>query len=97
MKIKYDDLVRILKEEKPNLNNNYHVEKIGIFGSYARNEQTSHSDVDLLVEFKGPIGFGFMDLKDYLETLLNRPVDLVTKNALKPLMRDEILKEVRYL
>ncbi|MCF6093281.1 nucleotidyltransferase family protein [Microaerobacter geothermalis] len=69
---------------------------MGVFGSYARNEQTDNSDIDILVEFSRPVGFEFFDLKDYLESLFNKPIDLVTVKALKPYIKEEILSEVQF-
>ncbi|MGI1658303.1 MAG: nucleotidyltransferase family protein [Desulfitobacterium sp.] len=85
-----------LKEHKPILEERYSVKKIGVFGSYARNEQTEHSDIDLIVEFTRPIGLEFIDLKLYLEEIFDRKVDLVTPNALKPQIKENILREVSY-
>lgn len=94
--MKREEIENKLKAEKDYLKSQYHVEKIGLFGSFARDEQTETSDIDLLVEFSRPVGFEFLDLKDYLETIFDRPVDLVTPNAIKPYMKDEILSEVQY-
>lgn len=94
--MKLKQIENILKEKKTYLAENYHVSKIGIFGSYARNQQNDNSDIDILVEFNKPVGFEFFDLKDYLESLFNKPVDLVTINALKPYIKDEILSEVQF-
>lgn len=85
-----------LKQYKPQLAEKYNVDKIGLFGSFARGEQTEDSDVDILVEFTEPVGWEFIDLKDELEEILGKKVDLVTKNALKPQMKNDILKEVIY-
>ena len=74
----------------------FHVKRIGIFGSYARGEQTEASDIDILVEFSAPIGWEIVDVKDYLEQLLELRVDLVTIPALKPQYRDRVLGEVVY-
>ena len=72
----------------------YNVRSLSLFGSVARGEEAQRSDVDLLVEFSGPIGlFQFVRLQRALEALLGRRVDLVTPNALKPQLRDRILKE----
>lgn len=72
----------------------YGVSAISVFGSVARGESTEDSDIDLLVEFSQPIGLlQFVELKRVLEELLGRPVDLVTPKALKPQLRDRILKE----
>ncbi len=85
-----------LKGLKPVLQEKFNVEKIGIFGSYARGEEAEGSDIDILVEFSKPIGWEFIDLKEYLETILGREVDLVTTGALKPQIKEQILKEVVY-
>ncbi|SFM37946.1 nucleotidyltransferase family protein [Salibacterium qingdaonense] len=85
-----------LKRIKPTLQEKYHVSKIGYFGSFAREEQTEESDIDILVEFSKPIGLEFVSLKEYLEQELNRSVDLVTVKALKPQLKESILREVIY-
>ena len=60
----------------------------------ARDEAAAESDVDILVTFvKTPGMFGFLELKEYLEYLLQCPVDLVTKNALKYQFREQVLQE----
>ena len=85
-----------LKKYKAVLQEKYKVEKIGIFGSYARGEESGKSDVDILVEFYEPVGWEFIDLKDFLEAILDKNVDLVTPGALKPQLKDRILNEVIY-
>lgn len=91
-----EEIEHILKEHKSLLAEKFYVSKIGVFGSYVRNEQRSDSDIDILVEFSQPVGFEFIDLKDYLELLFNKPVDLVTVKALKPQMKEEIMSEVQF-
>ena len=88
------EIKSILKTHKDVLAARFHVKDIGVFGSYARNEETRASDVDILVEFSEPVGWKFFDLKDYLEEILEKPVDIVTKNALKRQLRGRILEEV---
>lgn len=85
-----------LKENKQILKEKFFVEKIGYFGSYARGEQTEDSDIDILVELSKPLGWDFIDLKEFLEEILDREVDLVTVKALKPQLKDQILNEVIY-
>ena len=80
----------------PTLAERFKVKRIGLFGSFVRGEQTESSDVDVLVEFAGPVGWEFIDLKDFLEEKLGRKVDLVTVPALRPRMRDRILAEVSF-
>ena len=90
-----NDAKMILSRHKDELEKKFGVKKIGIFGSYANGEPKKSSDLDLLVEFKTPIGlFKFMDLEDYLEKLLGLKVDLVTRKALKPHIGKAILKEL---
>lgn len=86
-----------LKAIKPYLLQHFFVDKIGYFGSYARNEQNEESDVDILVNFKKPIGWEFFDLKEYLENQLNIKVDLISEKALKKQLRESILNSVKYV
>jgi uncharacterized protein len=88
----------IISSELPRLSEQYHIKNMGIFGSVARGEHTENSDIDILVEFNAPIGFfDFIKLENHLSKLLGRKVDLISKNALKPAVRDIILNEVAYV
>jgi len=79
------------------LKKTYHVEKIGVFGSFSRGEETKSSDIDILIEFSKPISmFRFIELEEFLSKILGRKVDLVSKKALKPRIKEQILREVRY-
>jgi uncharacterized protein len=70
------------------------VKSLALFGSVARDEATSESDVDLLVEFEHPIGlFEFIGLKQYLESLLGCKVDLGTTRSLRPYLKEQVLQE----
>ena len=90
-----DTILQTLKALKPELASRYHVKALGVFGSLIRGEQTATSDVDILVEFKEPIGFfQFLELEEYLGVQLGQPVDLVSKKALKPRIGRRILREV---
>jgi len=74
------------------------VKSLALFGSLARGDAGPESDVDILVEFQGPSTFDrYMDLKFFLEELLNRPVDLVTRKALKTRLRPHVEKEAIYV
>ncbi|MDI6654449.1 MAG: nucleotidyltransferase family protein [Candidatus Hydrothermarchaeota archaeon] len=90
------EIGRTLRRNKSELKRRFKVKKIGIFGSYTRGEHKRTSDVDILVEFYEPIGWEFTDLKEFLEKILGTSVDLVTINALKPQLKDAVLKEVVY-
>jgi len=88
----------ILADHKGELASRFNVAQLGIFGSYVRGEQKNTSDIDVLVEFKEPIGlFRFLDLEEYLTGLLGRKVDLVSKKALKPRIGSHILKEAVFI
>lgn len=90
------EIQNVLNNNRSTLDSKFKVKKIGIFGSLVRGEDREQSDIDILVELYEPIGWDFVELKDFLEKILQKPVDLVTKNSLKPLIRDQILSEVIY-
>jgi len=72
----------------------FHVKTLAVFGSVARGEAHSGSDVDLLVEFSIPVGlFEFVRLRRFLEEILGTRVDLFTAGALKPQLREAVLRE----
>mgnify|MGYP003788795281 CR=1 FL=1 len=91
----FETIKNVLTAHRHILKSRFKVKDIGVFGSVARNEETEISDVDILVEFNEAVGWEFFDLKDYLEEITGRQVDLVTKKALKPQMKDAIIGEVR--
>ena len=91
-------IIGILRRNKAHLEETYHVGSIGIFGSCRRGEEHEGSDVDILVEFSEVPGiFEFLRLERYLSEILDRPVDLVEKSALKPRIGRRILNEVIYI
>jgi len=93
-----EEIKKVLTEHKGELRERFKVKEIGIFGSFVRGEQGKRSDIDILVEFEEPPSlFEFMDLEDYLSKMLGLKVDLVTREALKPKIRERILREVVYL
>ncbi len=93
-----DEIKQILSDRKSWLCETYQITELGIFGSYARGEQTQDSDVDVLIDYKqAPTLFELVNLRDFLRDLLGLPVDVVTKNGLKPRIREQVLSEVIYL
>ena len=87
-----------LLQQKQILKEQYKVKRVGIFGSYARSEQTQKSDVDILVDYEEvPSLFSLLELEYYLEEVLNLKVDLVTPNGIKPQLKETILNEVVYI
>ncbi|MEW6053118.1 MAG: nucleotidyltransferase family protein [Nitrospirota bacterium] len=92
-------LKETLEESKPYMEQTFHVKEIGIFGSSVKSSNTAKSDVDILIDFQRGHKdfFNFMRLKYYLENLLGKKVDLVMKNAIKPILKKSILSEVEYV
>lgn len=88
---------QILTQLKPELATKYFVSTIGLFGSVVRNDFSEESDVDIIVDFTRPIGIEFVDLADYIEIRLNKKVDLVSKNGVKPKYFNQIESEIIYV
>jgi predicted nucleotidyltransferase len=91
------NIKEILKSNKARLSAKYGLNNIAIFGSYSREQQTAGSDIDILVDFRKPIGVEFIDLADELERLLSVKVDLVSKNGVKPDYFKQIESELKYV
>lgn len=89
-------LLRALAAMGPELARRFSVTRIGIFGSCARGEAGPASDVDIIVELAEPTFDHYMDLKFYLEDALQRPVDLLMADAVKPRLRPVIERETVY-
>jgi predicted nucleotidyltransferase len=95
------EILEKLREAYPYLASEYGVKRVGLFGSYAKGAAVEASDVDLIVEFERPIGFKFIELAEYLEHLLGKPVDVLTPTGVQgirlPHVADEIQKDVAYV
>ena len=90
-----EEIRDILRKHRAELKKDYRVRKLAVFGSYARGEATSESDLDMLVEFDEPPGFfRFLQLERHLSKLLGVPVELVTVEALKPHIGRHIMQEI---
>jgi len=89
----------ILKSHWHTLRQAYRVRRIGVFGSHARGDNTPLSDVDILVELEGPVGWEIVDLHRFLEDVLGVRVDLVTQGAVvrKPLLWESIQEDLTYV
>ena len=86
-----------IKAVKPYLADEFGIEQIGYFGSFANGDYRRDSDVDILVTFNRKIGWKFFDLKDYLEFAIGRKVDLVTERSLKKQWKQAILQQIKYI
>ncbi len=78
-----DEIKTTLTRHKHDLLARYPIESLAIFGSYARNDQSETSDLDVMVEFNDRIGIRFIDLAEELENILKIKVDLVSKKGIK--------------
>ena len=85
----------ILRRRKDELKAEYGIGEIGIFGSFVRGEQSTDSDLDILVSFDSSMGLlKFIRLEHHLSDILGMKVDLVMKDALKPKIGEHILQEL---
>ncbi|HNX77925.1 MAG TPA: nucleotidyltransferase domain-containing protein [Candidatus Rifleibacterium sp.] len=95
-----NEILKELKALKHGLKEQFHIEKLGIFGSYASNSAHPESDLDLLVEFEDELSNIYeikKELKALLEQKFGMKIDLAREKYLKPFYREEILKQVIYV
>ena len=79
-----EEILSLLSQNKSNLENRFKVRRMALFGSYARGDQRSDSDVDILVDIDPSVGLEFVTLAEQIEQLLGLPVELVSRRAIKP-------------
>jgi hypothetical protein len=92
-----NDIRFSLSQIKSELTEKYHVSTIGLFGSIVRDDFTSKSDIDIIVDFSQPIGVEFIDLANYIELKLKKQIDLVSKKGIKQSYMKQIEKEIVYV
>lgn len=93
------EILNYLQENKKIFDDAYGIRKIGLFGSYAREEQTEQSDVDILIEMREGTENIFdkrLKLQELLMKQFSKRVDICHQQALKPIFRDIVLSETRY-
>jgi predicted nucleotidyltransferase len=76
-----DEILKILAKDKPQLQKQFKVRKLALFGSWARGDQRPDSDIDILVDVDPSIGLEFVTLAEKLEQLLNASVDLISSRS----------------
>ena len=92
------EIREVLSLQKQSLCEIYQITEIGIFGSYARGEETEASDIDILVHYEtAPTFIMLVEFRAYLSQLFGLKVDVVTKNGLKPRIRERVLAEASYI
>ena len=90
------NILNYLKEHYSEFKNKYNVEKIGLFGSYARDEATENSDIDIFVKME-PSLFDMVAIKEQIENDLNRKVDIIREHKnIKPIFLKMIQKDLIY-
>ncbi|MCW5206557.1 nucleotidyltransferase domain-containing protein [Desulfobulbus sp. F5] len=95
-----NDIIKFLSEHLSSLKDEYHISKLGLFGSFARNEQNDSSDIDIILEFKEDTENIYEKksrLKDFLTNHFQRDVDLCREKYLKPYVKDYLRNEIIYV
>lgn len=93
------EIIQFLKSNKSFLKEEFHCSKIGLFGSFARNDQTEKSDIDFLVEFEPntPNLYNVeIELKKFLKKQFDREIDICSKKWIKPIFKPMVLSETLY-
>jgi predicted nucleotidyltransferase len=94
------DIISFLKFHKEEISIKFHVSRLGLFGSFARNESTTESDVDILYDLDASATNIYQlkkEFKSYLESELHRPIDLCRIKYMKPFVKDIIEQEAIYV
>ncbi len=95
-----DQIFEFLAENKKLFRDRFHIVRLGLFGSYARGDQNSHSDIDLLVEFEENTQDLYdlkLQLKDFFNDKLGIEIDICREKYIKPRIKKSILKETVYV
>jgi len=93
------EILVFLTNNKNVFENRFYCLKIGLFGSFARNEQTESSDIDIIVEFKPDTPDFYeteLELKKFIGNKFNRKVDICAEKWIKPIFKPMILKDTIY-
>ena len=89
-----EKIIKVLKKELPYLKDRYGVDKIALFGSFAKGIQGKKSDIDILIDIRKSIGLDFIELADRLEEILGKKVDVVTFDCFKKSFRNPRYKHI---
>lgn len=93
-------ILEFISKNKNLLNKQFHISRIGLFGSYARNEQTDNSDIDLIVDFVENTNNLYdikIELRKFFKDNLNVDVDICREKYIKPRYKNRIIKEAIYV
>ena len=89
-------ILAFLKENRAMLQEKYQIKKIGLFGSYAKGEETSESDIDILVDMPSSFDL-YYDLKEFLEKSFGKSIDLGMEKSIRKLIRSKIEEDIVYV
>ncbi len=89
-------ILAFLKENRTMLREKYQIKKIGLFGSYAKGEETSESDIDILVDMPSSFDL-YYDLKEFLEKSFGKSIDLGMEKSIRKLIRSKIEEDIVYV
>jgi predicted nucleotidyltransferase len=93
-------ILAYLSNNKARLMREYHLTKIGVFGSVAKGDHSEQSDLDIIVEFDDEVKDLYLvkkHLRDEIQRQFNRPVDICREKFIKPVIKDHILSQARYV
>lgn len=92
------EILNFLSSHKAELSERFGVTRLGVAGSFARGENTPESDVDIIVSLKSQNTFrSFFGLLHYLQDSIPHKIDLATEESLKPIVKEQIMKDIRYV
>ena len=93
-----DEILIFLRDHKAEMAERFGVTRLGVAGSVARGEATQDSDIDIIVDLQSRNTFrSFFGLLHYLQAALPQKIDLSTESSLKPLVREQVMKDIRYV
>ncbi len=90
-----DEIIEKIRKQYPYLSEEFGVKRIGLFGSVARQTENERSDIDILVEFSRPIGIKFVLLVEYMEKLVGRKVDVLTKEGIRNIRVKKVSSSIK--
>lgn len=94
-----NEIMMFLKSNKQVFEQQFHCSRIGLFGSFARNEQTEESDIDVIVEYEAQVENLYeteQELKQYISKRFDRKVDVCTEKWIKPIFKPVVMQDVIY-
>jgi len=98
--VKQEDILIFLSSHKSEFEDKFGIAKLALFGSFARNEETDKSDIDILVSYVANPGDVYrkkQKFREFLQNYFHRHIDIANEKYLKPFAKDDILKDAIYV